>query len=83
MVTQTAVIPQYAIVLFISPQPVDAVFPSNYGQPEGCERDKCTLYVEWRNNGDDFIDFRMKGDSNGWIALGVSSENTPLKTVCV
>ena len=73
----------YIILVFISPQPVDAEFNRSYGEPEGCERDNCTLYVEWRNNGDDFIDFRIEGDSIGWIALGISSENTPLETVCV
>ena len=69
-------------MLFSSPQPVDAVFPYSYGQPEDCERDECEFYVEWRNNGD-FVDFRMEGNATGWIALGLSGVNTSLNMVCV
>ena len=61
-------------------QPPDAVFPNSYGQPEGCQQQNCTFYVEWRNNGD-FIDFRMEGDGNGWIAMGITAQDSPLDRV--
>jgi len=58
------------------------VFPNSFGQPEDCEQAECDFYVEWRNN-DRFIDFRMEGNAIGWIALGLSGDNTPLNMVCV
>ena len=58
-------------------QPPDAVFFNSYGQPEGCQRDECEFYVEWRNN-EEFIDFRMEGNGDGWIALGITSFTTIL-----
>ena len=63
-------------------QPLDAVFPNSYGQPEGCQQQNCIFYVEWRNN-ENFIDFRMEGDGDGWIALGITAQNTPLNTVSI
>jgi len=65
---------------FSTPQPVDAVFPNSYGQPEDCEQDECDFYVKWRNN-DRFVDFRMEGNATGWIALGLSGINDPLNMV--
>jgi len=64
------------------PQPIDAVFPNSYRQPEDCEQDECDFYVEWRNN-DKFVDFRMEGNASGWITLGLSGANTPLNMVSV
>ena len=61
-------------------QPPDAVFFDSYGQPEGCQQDDCDVYVEWRRNGE-FIDFRMEGDGSGWIALGITADNSPLNRV--
>ena len=57
------------------------MFFNFYGQPEGCQRANCTFYVEWRNNGDQFIDFRMEGNANGWIALGITDSNLRLTNV--
>jgi len=67
-------------LFFSALQPADAVFPTSYGEPEDCEQAECDFYVEWRNN-DRFVDFRMEGNAIGWIALGLSSENTPLDMV--
>ena len=47
-----------------------------YGQPEGCQREECDFYVEWRINGVmDHIDFRMEGNADGWIAMGITTSS--------
>ena len=56
------------------------MFLDSYGQPEGCQRDECDFYVDWRRNGE-FIDFRMEGNGNGWIAMGITADNSNLNTV--
>ena len=56
------------------------MFVNSYGQPEGCQRDKCDFYVDWRRNGE-FIDFRMEGDGSGWIAMGITADNLTLNAV--
>ena len=56
------------------------MFFNSYGQPEGCPQEECNFYVEWRRNGD-FVDFRMEGNGNGWIALGITADNSTLNTV--
>ena len=53
-----------------------------YGQPNGCQQDECQFHLEWRKNGD-FIDFRMEGNGTGWIALGITTDNSTLTTVSV
>ena len=56
------------------------MFVNSYGQPEGCQRDECDFYVDWRRNGE-FIDFRMEGDGSGWIAMGITADNLTLNAV--
>ena len=51
------------------------MFLNSYGQPEGCQRDACEFYVEWRDN-EEFVDFRMEGNGDGWIAMGITSLTT-------
>ena len=53
---------------------------NSYGQPEGCQQNECDFFVEWRKN-EDFIDFRMIGTAKGWIALGITADNSPLTMV--
>jgi len=61
-------------------QPTNIKFSNSYGQPEGCQQGDCDFYVEWRTIGN-FIDFRMEGNGNGWIVLGITAQNLPLNTV--
>jgi len=62
-------------------QPADEVFFNFYGQPLNCRREECDFFVEWKNNGEYFIDFQIEGNADGWIALGITGQDSPLNTV--
>ena len=43
--------------------------------PEDCTPSTCDYYAAWRQNSDfDFVDFRIEGNVQGWLALGLSED---------
>ena len=43
--------------------------------PERCSPQVCDYYAAWKQSDDlDFVDFRLEGNVQGWIALGLSED---------
>ena len=44
------------------------------GFPDGCQRASCNAYVQWALGSDDTVQFELEGETEGWVAVGVSAD---------
>ena len=42
--------------------------------PTTCDRASCTVYVQWSLTGSDRVTFELEGTAEGWVAVGVSTD---------
>ena len=52
--------------------------------PEDCTPRSCDYYAAWRQSSNyDFVDFRIEGNVQGWLALGLSEDQLMVSNAVV